>query len=171
MQVLPNGRAPAARYTLLSAFCWQRRGEITDGLIDLLAVVAVGPQPVQGRDHRAMGAVVGPKRQGVQNGRQHAPLVVTVGAVNQGLNPLAKGRLGGLAFLDQGRQGGLADQRKEHLTHAPVGLVEGGRSAGPRTEPAGLVGTICPVTNQSNRWRIAARHFLSAQNNMQGLTS
>jgi len=23
--------------------------------------------------------------------------------------------------------------------------------AGPRTEPAGLVGTICPVTNQSNR--------------------
>ena len=28
--------APAVRYTLLSAFCWQRRGEITDGLIDLL---------------------------------------------------------------------------------------------------------------------------------------
>jgi len=29
-------RTPAARYTLLGAFCWQRRREIADGLVDLL---------------------------------------------------------------------------------------------------------------------------------------
>ena len=29
-------RTPAARYTLLAAFCWQRRREIADGLVDLL---------------------------------------------------------------------------------------------------------------------------------------
>jgi hypothetical protein len=27
---------------------------------------------------------------------------------------------------------------------------------GPRTDAAGLIGTTCPVTSQSNRWRIAA---------------
>ena len=32
---------------------------------------------------------------------------------------------------------------------------------GPRTEPAGLTGTIWPVTSQSNRWRIAASRCLT----------
>lgn len=32
-------RTPAVRWTLLAAFCWQRRREITDGLVDLLIQV------------------------------------------------------------------------------------------------------------------------------------
>ena len=33
--------------------------------------------------------------------------------------------------------------------------------AGPRTEAAGLCGTIWPTTSQSNRWRTAARRCLT----------
>jgi hypothetical protein len=32
---------------------------------------------------------------------------------------------------------------------------------GPRTEAAGLTGTIWPLTSQSNRWRIAASRSLT----------
>jgi len=102
----------------------------------LAAIVPVCPEPVQRFDQWAMGFVVGLKYERCQNQRQHAPIVMSVGAVNQGLYPAAEGRSAALAFLDQCGQGGFSHQRKEDLAHHAVGIVE--RGLGDAEQQGGL---------------------------------
>ena len=88
------------------------------------AVFPVRPGPVQGLDHRAVGAVVGSKHQGVQDQRQHAPVVMAIGAVYQGLNPVTERGTAGLALLDQRRQDRLPRQGEKHVPDDPIRLLQ-----------------------------------------------
>jgi hypothetical protein len=111
----------------------------------LAAILPVRFDPVQCIDHRAMGAVVGAEHQGYEDQRQHAPIVMTVGAVNQGLYPMAKGRAAHLALPDQRRQGGFPHQRKEHLAYYPLWIVE--RGLGDAEQQAGLTFDALPFAD------------------------
>jgi hypothetical protein len=113
---------------------------------DVPAVLAMGPQPVQCLDHGPVLGVVGAEGQSGQNRRQHAPIVVGVGAVDQGLDALTEGRTGCLALLDQGAEGVLSHQWEEDLTHGAVGVVQ--RRLGDAKQQARLVLDLVDLPDQ-----------------------
>ena len=93
-----------------------------------------------------MLAVVAAKGQGVQDRRQHAPVVVGIGAMDQGLDALAEGRTRCIALLDQRAEGLLSDQGKKDLAHGAVGVLQG--SCGDAKEQPCLVLDLVDLPDQ-----------------------
>jgi hypothetical protein len=93
-----------------------------------------------------MLAVVAAKGQDVQDRRQHAPVVVGIGAMDQGLDALAEGRTRCIALLDQRAEGLLSDQGKKDLAHGAVGVLPG--SCGDAKEQPCLVLDLVDLPDQ-----------------------